>query len=186
MLPHIPKLKEQLDSLVWEQIYQRKCRFNFIQYSSDVVLWQNDLVDPTKENCSEASEWLKDVIALGETATLAALEVAFDYHPDVEGIYLLTDGKPNSSTTMVLREAANMNMNRNVKIHTISFNCNDSVANTFLQMLAQQSKGRYHKFQSEMDDAENLKNLLMSADSSSGAVSNLLTRGVGVGKTNAS
>ena len=48
----------------------------------------------------------------GETATLAALEVAFDFHKDVEGIYLLTDGKPNSSTTMVLREAANLNMNR--------------------------------------------------------------------------
>ena len=56
---------------------------------------------------------------------------------------------------------------RKVKIHTISFNCNDTVANTFLQMLAQQSKGRYHKFQTEVDDAENLKNLLMSADSSS-------------------
>jgi hypothetical protein len=50
-------------------------RFNFIQYSSDVMLWQNCLVEPTRENCSEACQWLDEMTALGETATLAALEV---------------------------------------------------------------------------------------------------------------
>ena len=32
-------------------------------------------------------------------------------------------------------------------IHTISFNCSDNVANTFLSQLAQDNRGRFHAFQ---------------------------------------
>ena len=31
-------------------------------------------------------------------------------------------------------------------IHTISFNCNDNVANTFLSQLAADNRGRFHAF----------------------------------------
>ena len=44
---------------------------------------------------------------------------------EVEAIYLLTDGKPDTSTSLVIREVAKMNENRGVHIHTISFNCED-------------------------------------------------------------
>ena len=52
------------------------------------------------------------------------LQMAFA-DPEVEALYLLTDGKPDSSTSLVLREVARMNSDRNVRINTISFNCDD-------------------------------------------------------------
>lgn len=45
--------------------------------------------------------------------------------PDIDGIYLLTDGKPDTSTSLVLREVAKMNEKRNITVNTISFNCTD-------------------------------------------------------------
>ena len=48
---------------------------------------------------------------------------------DIDAIYILTDGKPDSSTTLVLKEVADMNDERNVRINTISFNCADRYVN---------------------------------------------------------
>ena len=44
---------------------------------------------------------------------------------EIQAMYLLTDGKPDSSTARVLREVAQVNTIRGVKVHTISFNCED-------------------------------------------------------------
>ena len=44
---------------------------------------------------------------------------------DVEAVYLFTDGKPDTSTSLVLKEVANLNADRDIHIHTISFNCDD-------------------------------------------------------------
>ncbi len=77
----------------------------------------------------------------------------------------MTDGKPDSSCSMVLKEVAKWRFERdnsstiveNLKeakkpkvapaIHTISFNCSDNVANTFLSQLAADNRGRFHSFQ---------------------------------------
>ena len=45
--------------------------------------------------------------------------------PEVRGIYLFTDGKPDSSTSLVMKAVSDMNTVRQVAINTISFNCND-------------------------------------------------------------
>jgi len=147
MVSHMDELKKELSLLITEQIYKEKRNFNLIQFSSEVVSWRTQLATPTEENCQDAIRWVKQMHAYGQTATLSALQCAFDNHSMLEGIYLLTDGKPDASTSSVLREAANMNMQRAVKIHTISFNCEDSTANKFLQMLAVQSKARFHRYQ---------------------------------------
>ena len=44
---------------------------------------------------------------------------------EMESIYLLTDGKPDTSTGMVLKAVNTMNEDRNVVINTISFQCDD-------------------------------------------------------------
>ena len=67
MLPHMTKLKEQLHTLIHEQLAPNKCSFNFIRYSSDVVLWQNDLMEPTDDNCNDAKIWLNELKAHGES-----------------------------------------------------------------------------------------------------------------------
>ena len=43
----------------------------------------------------------------------------------MEAVYLLTDGKPDTSTSLVQKEVANMNNTRNIVVNTISFNCED-------------------------------------------------------------
>lgn len=50
--------------------------------------------------------------------------MAFD-DPEIEAIYMLTDGKPDTSTSLVLREVGEWNNDRNIQINTISFNCSD-------------------------------------------------------------
>ena len=50
--------------------------------------------------------------------------MAFE-EPDIDAVYLLTDGKPDSSTALVLHEVEKLNTDRNVIVNTISFNCDD-------------------------------------------------------------
>lgn len=50
--------------------------------------------------------------------------MAFD-DPEIEAIYMLTDGKPDTSTSLILREVGEWNNERNIQINTISFNCSD-------------------------------------------------------------
>ena len=53
---------------------------------------------------------------------------------ELEAIYLLSDGKPDTSTQHVLKEVAQMNEHRQLKIHTMSFHCEDKSANSFLKV----------------------------------------------------
>jgi len=57
--------------------------------------------------------------------------MAFSQYEDVAsvddsvGFYLLTDGKPDTSMSMVMKKVAEMNAGRNIVVNTISFNCPD-------------------------------------------------------------
>jgi len=57
--------------------------------------------------------------------------MAFSQYQDVEdaadsvGFYLLTDGKPDTSMSLVTNTVAEMNADRNIVVNTISFNCPD-------------------------------------------------------------
>lgn len=66
--------------------------------------------------------FLGEHLSLSQTICLCALfQKAFSFH-DVEGLYLLTDGKPDSSCSLILREVQRLKEKRDVKIHTISLN----------------------------------------------------------------
>jgi hypothetical protein len=70
-------------------------RFNLIRFSTEAVQWEPNLVSTSDDSCQEAVEWVTDFEASGSTCTLEALQMAFD-DPEIQGIYLLTDGKPVS------------------------------------------------------------------------------------------
>ncbi|XP_078347349.1 von Willebrand factor A domain-containing protein 3A-like isoform X3 [Oculina patagonica] len=150
MVSSMDELKRELAALVWDQIRHHATKFNLIRFASEVVSWKPSLASTSDDSCQDAVEWVSDFDANGSTCTLSALQLAFE-DPEVQGIYLLTDGKPDNSTTMVLREVAKLNSGRNVRVHCISFNCDDSVANKFLQLLASQTGGRYHRCQGDPD-----------------------------------
>ncbi len=58
---------------------------------------------------------------------------------------MITDGKPDNSTKLVLDEIRRINAHRNLIINVISFNCDDKSANYFLSQLASENHGRFHK-----------------------------------------
>ncbi|XP_071488383.1 von Willebrand factor A domain-containing protein 3A-like [Diadema antillarum] len=150
MVSHMEDLKRDLVALIWDQFKREHVSFNIIRFSADIEPWRPAIVEPTDANCNDAVRWVSTFVPAGNTCTLEALSEAFRDR-DVEAIYLLTDGKPDSSTSRVFREIAQVNTVRGVKVHTISFNCNDESANTFLRQLAAMCRGRYHRIFAGMD-----------------------------------
>ncbi|CAG5136343.1 unnamed protein product, partial [Candidula unifasciata] len=150
METYMDELKRELASLVWEQLHQQNIRFNLISFSGSCSVWKDAIQTPSEANCHDAIRWIFHMQAGGNTCTLDALRLTFS-DPDIDAIYLLTDGKPDTSTALVLREVAKMNENRNVTVNTISINCTDSTANNFLKLLASETGGRYHRIQTDFD-----------------------------------
>ena len=74
----------------------------------------------------------------GTTNTQKALEVAMSVL-EAEGVYLLTDGRPDQPTEQILARVQQL---PKIPVHTISFNCADSNANAFLAQLAKNTGGR--------------------------------------------
>ncbi|XP_052071945.1 von Willebrand factor A domain-containing protein 3A-like isoform X3 [Mytilus californianus] len=150
MDPYMTELKQELASLVWDQLYRLGARFNVVRFSGNCENWFDRLQPATQENCHDAVNWSSKFKASGNTCTLEALKMAFD-DPEIEAIYMLTDGKPDTSTSLILREVGEGNNERNIQINTISFNCSDSTANNFLKLLATQTGGRFHMCHSDFD-----------------------------------
>ncbi|WAQ95334.1 VWA3A-like protein [Mya arenaria] len=115
-------------------------KFNLIRFSGNCEKWQDRIQPATQENCHAAIKWASTLKASGNTCTLEALQLAFD-DQEIDSVYLLTDGKPDTSTSLVLREVAEDTKNL-IPINTISFNCNDSTANNFLKLLAAETSGQ--------------------------------------------
>ncbi|BFZ03428.1 hypothetical protein BsWGS_06467 [Bradybaena similaris] len=150
METYMEELKRELASLVWEQLHKQNIKFNLISFSGSCVVWKDAVQTPSDANCHDAVRWISHMKAGGNTCTLEALRLAFS-DPDIDAIYLLTDGKPDTSTSLVLREVARLNDSRNVTVNTISINCADSTANNFLKLLAGETGGRYHRIQADFD-----------------------------------
>ncbi|XP_078095955.1 von Willebrand factor A domain-containing protein 3A [Mustelus asterias] len=148
--PYLPALRKELTSLIWEQLRKNSHSFNLLCFAERVDSWRDCLVEATDETCHDAVQWASGAVAHGNTCTLEALQRAFQF-VDVQGIYLLTDGKPDTSCSLILKETQRMNQGRGVKIHTISFNCTDSTANEFLKKLAAQTGGRFHRCHGDVD-----------------------------------
>jgi hypothetical protein len=100
------------------------------------------LVEVDEYNFNDAWKWIKNLSAQGTTNTLAAIKLALS-DINTEAIYLLSDGRPDQSPRQILSQ---VQLNKKIPIHVISFNCNDAEANRFLNQLANETGGRYHYF----------------------------------------
>uniref|UniRef100_A0A2I3HRP8 von Willebrand factor A domain containing 3A n=1 Tax=Nomascus leucogenys TaxID=61853 RepID=A0A2I3HRP8_NOMLE len=143
MDPYLQQVKTELVLLIWEQLRKRCDSFNLLSFAESLQSWQDTLVETTDEACHEAMQWVTHLQAQGSTSILQALLKAFGFH-DLEGLYLLTDGKPDTSCSLVLNEVQRLREKRDVKVHTISLNCSDRAAVEFLRKLASFTGGRYH------------------------------------------
>ncbi|XP_026560381.1 von Willebrand factor A domain-containing protein 3A [Pseudonaja textilis] len=141
---------KELTSLIWEQLRKKATKFNLITFAEEAQLWQECLVEATDEMCHEAAQWVSLFHAHGNTSILKALQRALSLE-NVQALYILTDGKPDTSCNLILKEIEALTKIHAVSIHTISFNCTDRVANDFLKKLAFQTGGRYHRCHGDVD-----------------------------------
>ncbi|OCT95321.1 von Willebrand factor A domain-containing protein 3B [Xenopus laevis] len=140
-------VKEKIFQLMEEQL-KHKQMFNFVKFDSKVEAWKSKLASVNEDTLQEALCWVKELQVGSSTNTLRALQVALN-DPSTEAIYLLTDGRPDQPTEAIL---AQVNFQKAVPVHTISFNCNDTEANSFLHQLSCKTDGRFHCYTSYLRD----------------------------------
>ncbi|KFZ53138.1 von Willebrand factor A domain-containing protein 3A, partial [Antrostomus carolinensis] len=143
MDPYLPHIMKELTSLIWEQLRKNEVRFNLLRFAENTESWKECLVEATDETCHDAVQWASKFHAHGNTCILMALQKAFCFK-GIEALYVLTDGKPDTSCSLILKEIERLRKKQDTKIHTISFSCTDRGANQFLKKLASQTGGRYH------------------------------------------
>ncbi|XP_067162573.1 von Willebrand factor A domain-containing protein 3A [Apteryx mantelli] len=150
MEPYLPRVTKELTSLIWEQLRKNEVRFNLLSFAENTESWREYLVEATDETCHDAVQWVSRFQAYGNTCILMALQKAFSFQ-DIEALYVLTDGKPDTSCSLILKEIGRLRKKQDIKIHTISFSCTDRRANEFLKKLASQTGGRYHCCSGDVD-----------------------------------
>ncbi|XP_075708714.1 von Willebrand factor A domain-containing protein 3B isoform X2 [Rhinoderma darwinii] len=142
-------VKEKILQLLQEQLKHKKM-FNFIKFDSKVEAWKPKLAEVNEENMKEAWCWIKELQVGSSTNTLKALQVAFT-DGNTRAVYLLTDGRPDQPTDAILDQ---VNILNQIPIHTISFNCDDTEANSFLYELSSKTGGRFHTYSSYLKDSD--------------------------------
>ncbi|XP_030333383.1 von Willebrand factor A domain-containing protein 3B [Strigops habroptila] len=149
MKDKLPLVKEKIFQLIQEQLRHKK-RFNFVKFSAQAVAWQEKLAEVTEENLQDAWLWIKGLKVGSSTNTLKALQIALA-DTDTQAIYLLTDGRPDQPTPIIL---AHVQIHCKVPIHTVSFNCDDIEANKFLYELSTETEGRFHYYNIYLTDPD--------------------------------
>ncbi|GFR58512.1 von Willebrand factor A domain-containing protein 3B [Elysia marginata] len=141
MQPSLGFVKQKLFVLMQEQLRHKK-KFNLVTFNSKAAGWKDRLVEVSERSLQSAWSWVQNLSCWGTTNTYGAIQLAMA-DPQIQAIYLLTDGRPDQPPKSII---AQVQMQKHIPIHTISFNCNDSDANHFLYGLAEATGGRYHYF----------------------------------------
>ncbi|KAL9835406.1 von Willebrand factor A domain-containing protein 3A isoform 4-T4 [Geothlypis trichas] len=124
MGPYLPPVTKELTSLIWEQLRKNEVRFNLLRFAENTESWKEHLVEATDESCHDAVQWAATCQAHGSSCILTALQKALSFQ-GVEALYLLTDGKPDTSCSLILKEIERLIKKQDIKIHTICFSCAD-------------------------------------------------------------
>ncbi|KAF4115471.1 hypothetical protein G5714_002960 [Onychostoma macrolepis] len=152
MAPCLPALQKELTLLIWDQLHANSVRFNMLAFSGEVRMWQPALVQSTDELCVEAVQWLNQLSTHGASSTLQALQTGCSFG-DAVGLYLITDGRCDSSHSLILTEIEKLRQEKDFTVHTIAVNCHDRACIEFLKSLAHKTGGRFHQTPENTDTA---------------------------------
>ena len=132
--------KQQLTSVI--SALPKTHKVNLIPFESDVTRIWRDIRKLSSGNRRELLEYVGKIKLAGGTNTYGALMLAME-DPDVDTIYLLTDGVPSSGELTnaddILDAVQRENRVRQVVIHSISIGLNS----TLLKDLAAMTGGEY-------------------------------------------
>ncbi|XP_043105950.1 von Willebrand factor A domain-containing protein 3A [Puntigrus tetrazona] len=152
MAPCLSELQKELKLLIWDQLHANSVRFNMLAFSREVRMWQPELVESTEELCVEAVQWLNQLSTHGASSTLQALQTGCGFE-DAVGLYLITDGRCDSSHSLVLTEIESLRKEKDFTVHTVAVNCHDRACIEFLKSLAHKTGGRFHQAPENTDTA---------------------------------
>ncbi|XP_041462948.1 von Willebrand factor A domain-containing protein 3B-like isoform X3 [Lytechinus variegatus] len=143
---HLGLVKEKMFRLMQEQL-RHKAKFNLIKFGSKASGWKDRAVEVNESSMQSAWQWVRGLDVAGSTNTLMALKMALA-DPCTQAIYLLTDGRPDHPPPTIL---AQVQLQKSIPIHCISFNCNDREANDFMALLSSDTGGRYHYYADDLE-----------------------------------
>jgi len=120
-----------------------KARANIIAFHHDTNPWQSKLQKIDKKRRTAGTRFADSLESRGGTNVHAAMRLCFD-DPDVDTIFLLTDGRPSAglitAPDTLADEIASWNLGRGIRIHTVSI----GGRSRFLQRLADESGGEHN------------------------------------------
>jgi len=146
--------QQQLNAVIEQQLPQMSGRmFNLFQYSATVNPWQPGLQPATNDKLTAAVKYVQGWSANGGTSTYAALKAAYA-DPDVEAVYLLSDGMPNDQPAdTILQAAIAWSKGKTIPCHTVALveggtesNSDKQDAMAFMKSLADGTGGVYRGF----------------------------------------
>ncbi|XP_071510905.1 von Willebrand factor A domain-containing protein 3B-like [Diadema antillarum] len=143
---HLGLVKEKMYKLMQEQL-RHKAKFNLVKFGSRASGWKDRAVEVNEGSLQSAWQWVRGLGVAGSTNTLSALKMALA-DSNTQAVYLLTDGRPDHPPKTIL---AQVQLQKSIPVHCISFNCNDSEANDFLAQLSSDTGGRYHYYSDDLE-----------------------------------
>ncbi|MEL7338832.1 MAG: VWA domain-containing protein, partial [Planctomycetota bacterium] len=69
-----------------------RCEFSVLVFDTDVRAWRTNLVQATDENKRDAAKYVSKLTTGSSTNTYGALRMGIEFDPQLEAIFLLTDG----------------------------------------------------------------------------------------------
>uniref|UniRef100_A0A8C7GHI2 Inter-alpha-trypsin inhibitor heavy chain H3 n=1 Tax=Oncorhynchus kisutch TaxID=8019 RepID=A0A8C7GHI2_ONCKI len=126
--------------------------FGIVLFDSSISTWKESLTKATKENVSEAQQFIQGITDLGTTnindAVMKAVDMIMKGKRDkkvpersVSMVILMTDGMPNSGESSVpqIQENVLLAMGGNMTLFCLGFG--DDVDYSFLDVMSRQNKG---------------------------------------------
>jgi len=142
-MPKIEAAKRALQQVI--KHCRPEVKFNLIPFATAGRPWQNGIKEASEDHRTKARDFVRTLRAGGGTNVYDAMRLAFS-DPEVDTIYLLSDGAPSVGEIVNVQRLADAirrwNRTRRIVIHTISIGT-DSV---LLQRLAAESGGTYRRW----------------------------------------
>ncbi|KAF6032676.1 C11orf16 [Bugula neritina] len=135
-------VKQHLKEYLQKMAFRGGCKFNMVEFSTDVTQWSDEMVQCLPETVTVACDWINQLEAKTGTNTESALLAAYN-DDDCEAVYLITDGLPDSKPSEILDRVAYVCRGRPCHCIYLTGATVDKAATNFLQDLATDTYGSF-------------------------------------------
>ncbi len=148
-------------SLIVDELESRRDRFNIISFSSNVMVWKNQLQNTTDDNVSRAKDHIDDLASGGSTNIIESLEKGLEMFQGENGrmkiIVFLTDGNPTTgyieSPPAICTKIREKNTER---ISIFSLGVGYDMDFEFLERLSLDNYGRAYRIDDKQEISEQI------------------------------